>query len=99
MTSDQFITWLEGKLADVGVQKVVPDQAALQNAYRRAVRQRRVQAAIEEALAYIDDDEEMPIPDDLATRINEALDGSAHPWDRVLWTLVADGGLDAHGPR
>jgi DNA topoisomerase VI subunit B len=99
MTSDQFITWLEGKLADVGVQKVVPDQAALQNAYRRAVRQRRVQAAIEEALAYIDDDEEMPIPDDLATRINEALDGSAHSWDRVLWTLVADGGLDAHGPR
>jgi hypothetical protein len=88
MTSDQFIDWLEQKLADAGVQKVVPDRAALENAYRRAVRQKRVQAAIKEALAAIDEDEEIPIPSDLEARIWEQLDGSAQAWDHVLWDLV-----------
>jgi hypothetical protein len=90
MTSDQFIDWLERKLADAGVQKVVPDHAALENAYRRAVRQKRVQEAIEEALTYIDEDEEIPIPSDLEEQIREQLDGSAKAWDHVLWDLVAD---------
>jgi Protein of unknown function C-terminus (DUF2399) len=99
MASDQFIAWLEQKLADAGVQKVVPDQAALQNAYRRAVRQRRVQGAIEEAFTYLDAEEEIPIPDDLEEHIREVLAGSAHSWDRVLWKLVADRELEAQGPR
>ena len=90
MTSGQFLDWLEQKLAEAGVQKVVPDRAALENAYRRAVRQKRVQAAIEEALTYIDEDEEIPIPSDLEARIRDQLDGSAQAWDQVLWDLVAD---------
>jgi hypothetical protein len=90
MTSDQFITWLEEKLADAGVEKVVPDQAALENAYRRAVRQKRVQAAIEAALVNLDDGEEMLIPDDLDARIRAQLEGSAQAWDQVLWELVDD---------
>lgn len=90
MTSDQFITWLEEKLADAGVEKVVPDQAALENAYRRAVRQKRVQAAIEVARAAIDEDEEIPIPSDLEAQIREQLEGSAQAWDQVLWGLVDD---------
>jgi hypothetical protein len=90
MTSEQFLDWLEQKLADAGVQKVIPDQAALENAYRRAVRQKRVQEAIEEALTYIDEDEEIPIPSDLEERIQEQRDGSAQAWDHVLWNLVAE---------
>jgi hypothetical protein len=41
MTSDQLIAWLERKLAEIGVQKVIPDRDALANAYRRAVRQKQ----------------------------------------------------------
>jgi hypothetical protein len=90
MTSDQFLDWLEQKLADAGVQKGVPDQTALDNAYRRAVRQKRVQAAIKEALAALDENEEILIPSDLDAQIREQLDGSAQAWDHVLWDLVAD---------
>jgi DNA topoisomerase VI subunit B len=90
MTSNQFIVWLEQKLTAASVRKVVPDQAALANAYRRAMRQRRVQEAIDEAVRDIDENEEMPIPDDLEATIPEQLDGSAKAWDQVLWDLVAD---------
>jgi hypothetical protein len=94
MTSDRFITWLEEKLTDAGVQKMVPDHATLEKAYRRAVRQKRVQGAIEEALTSIDEDEEIPIPDDLEARIREQLNGSAKSWDQVLWNLVADDDIE-----
>jgi hypothetical protein len=93
MTSDQFLAWLERKLLEVGVQKVVPDQAVLEKAYQRAVRQKHVQEAIDEALTSIDEDEEIPIPGDLEARLRVALDGSAEAWDRVLWKLVAAGKL------
>jgi hypothetical protein len=89
MTSDQFIAWLEEKLTAAGVQKMVPDHATLEKAYRRAVRQKRVQEAIEEVLPGIDEDEEIHAPSDLEERIREKLDGSAQAWDQVLWDLVA----------
>jgi DNA topoisomerase VI subunit B len=95
MTSGQFMAWLERKLVEIGVQKVIPDRAALANAYRRAVRQNRVQEAIEEALTYIDEDEEIPIPNDLEARIREQLNGSAKSWDQVLWELAAEGEIEA----
>jgi DNA topoisomerase VI subunit B len=99
MTSDQFIAWLERKLAEVGVQKVIPDQPALEIAYRRAVRHKRVQAAIADALAYIDEDEEIAIPSELKARIQEKLNGSARAWDAVLWDLVADAAGAANDGR
>jgi hypothetical protein len=34
-TSTQFIAWLEGKLREHNVKKVIPDQATLERAYRR----------------------------------------------------------------
>jgi DNA topoisomerase VI subunit B len=94
MTSNQFIAWLQGKLAEVGVKKMIPDDEALVNAYQRAIRQKRIQEAIEDALGYIDEDEEVVIPDDLATCIQARLDGSAKAWDQVLWELVTDDARD-----
>ena len=35
-TPDQFVVWLESKLQEHGVTKVVPDDAALELAYRRS---------------------------------------------------------------
>jgi hypothetical protein len=88
MTSDQFIAWLERKLAEAGVRKVIPDQTGLANAYRRAVRQQRLEAAIEEALSDLDEDEEITIPDDLDGRIRAKLDGSVKAWDEVLRDII-----------
>jgi hypothetical protein len=96
MTSDQFIGWLERKLGEAGVQKVVPDQPALANAYRRAVRQQRVQEAIDEAVDRIaqEDENDISIPDDLQEHIREQLKGTAKCWDQVLWDLVTDEDLE-----
>jgi hypothetical protein len=99
MTSDQFVAWLEGKLDEVGVAKVIPDRDTLAHAYRRAVRRQQVQEAIDEAVARVKAmaDAEIVVPDDLTDRIREKLKGSAQSWDAVLWTLVADGEADADG--
>ena len=45
MTSGQFITWLEGKLDEHEVRKVVPDEEALAKAYLRARFHREVEQA------------------------------------------------------
>jgi DNA topoisomerase VI subunit B len=90
MTSNQFIAWLEGKLAAVGVEKLIPEREALENAYRRAVRQARVQQAIDDAIDNLEAEEDIPVPDDLADRIRDKLKGSARAWDDVLWDLVTD---------
>jgi hypothetical protein len=88
MTSDQFIAWLERKLADVGVKKVVPNRKALEKAYRRAVRQARVQQAIDATLEDLEEEGDIPIPENLAEQIHDKLDASAKSWDQVLWDLV-----------
>jgi hypothetical protein len=83
MTADQVIAWFERKPGEAGVQKVVPDQPALAKAYRRAVRQQRVQEAIDAAIASFEeeDDDAIPIPPDLEARIREKLKGTAKSWD------------------
>jgi hypothetical protein len=94
MTSNQFIAWLERKWAGVGVTKVVPDREALAKAYQHAVHQTRVQQAIDEAIANLDQPEERPVPENLADLIRDKLKGSARAWDDVLWDLVAHDEMD-----
>jgi hypothetical protein len=62
--------------------------AAVEKAYWREVRQRRVQETIEASLTDIDDEPDIPMPDNLKERIREKLDGSARSWDQVLWNSV-----------
>jgi hypothetical protein len=86
--SDEFIEWIEGKLQQHGIAKVVPDGDTLAGAYCRMRRQALVQAQIEEALAELDDEDderELPIPDNLISRITKRLkDKPALRWDAVL---------------
>jgi hypothetical protein len=88
MTSNQFLAWLEGKLAQVGVKKLVPKRQALARAYRWAVRQAQLQQAIDAARDALPTDAEIAIPEDLEDQIREQLDGSAKSWDQVLWDLA-----------
>ncbi|MBI1789589.1 MAG: hypothetical protein HYR60_18810 [Acidobacteria bacterium] len=48
-TSDQFVAWLDSKLVEHGVEKVIPDDGILEQAYRRAAAIRRYQKIIDEA--------------------------------------------------
>jgi hypothetical protein len=91
--SDEFIEWIEGKLKQHGVAKVVPDDATLADAYRRMRRQALVQARIDEVLAELEEEEAepLPVPDDLIAQIEERLsDDPALRWDAVLRDIAED---------
>jgi hypothetical protein len=53
-----------------------------------------VQEAIDAALADLEEEGEVAVPNDLEAQIREKLDGSDKSWDRVLWDLVTDEDLD-----
>ena len=87
MPSGQLLMWLKRKLAEVGVQKVVPEHDVLAKAYRRGLRL----AEMERQMAELDlpGDDEMPVPDDLEVLVRERL--AARPelaWDDVVFDLA-----------
>jgi len=90
MTSKQMLTWLEDKLQEHGVEKVVPDEATLAETYRRAVRLAEMQAAIDEIAAR--DDSDVQIPTGLAAMVRARLEEDrAAPWDRVVADIAREG--------
>ena len=89
MTSDQFVAWLERKLAEHGVEKVVPEGKVLRSAYRRARFLQRLDAAQTEFAEQIRRDA-VAAPGDLPRQIARLL--KLRPelsWDEVVWELAA----------
>jgi hypothetical protein len=78
MPSDIFIQWLETKLDEVGVTKVVPNHETLQTAYRRSYKYAILQDAIDRALSNIDN-ESVEIPENLKARVQAAIAGTDLP--------------------
>jgi len=88
MASDQFIDWLEGKLDDLGVEKLVPGEGVLAKAYRRAWRYALAQDAIDKAVRTVND-EAISVPHDLEQAVKEKLDDNPRrSWDEALFDLV-----------
>jgi hypothetical protein len=90
--SDHLVEWIERKLTEHGISKVVPDEKTLVEAYRRMRRQGVVQERIDKALEQLGEKKEAsPIPSDLRTRIDVEL--KARPekrWDDVLRNIADD---------
>lgn len=83
MDSATFIRWLEEKLKAHGVQKHVPAEVDLRQAWQRAWRIKELNKAITEAAAAIPDAPEPP--DDLDRLVTERLKKSpALAWDMAL---------------
>jgi hypothetical protein len=89
MTSDQFVDWIERRLAEHGVVKVIPPAETLVKAYRLATRTK----AINEELARIQEhihEGPIEIPDDLQDQVTAVL--AEHPelsWDAAVWKIVS----------
>jgi hypothetical protein len=88
--SRALVDWVEGKLKDHGVKKVVPADDVLADAYRRAFVRQSVRSAIpgliEQARRRL---EAAGVPDDLSGQVAAALaKKSAAPWDRVVARLA-----------
>jgi hypothetical protein len=87
MTSPQFVAFVERKLIEHGVAKIVPDQKLLVEVYAGIERGRRLEEAVEE-LDEIDMDDCKP-PKDLEQRVRKILE--KHPamrWDSAIERIV-----------
>ena len=92
--SDDLIKWIEKKLTEHGVEKVVPDTDTLEKAYRRTAKaaylNKRLDDLDEEATEHVAG---LTVPDDLADQVREELvddDGkpTTESWDGVIADLV-----------
>ena len=84
--SDKLVEWIEGKLQQYGVKKIVPGAATLEQAYRRAYQieaaQSRVREIMDEAAK---EAESARVPGNLAGTVRKRLKREpALPWDQVV---------------
>jgi hypothetical protein len=90
MTSRQFISWLERKLEENGVEKVVPDEETLGAAWSRAKRIAKIKDAIETIEAEVEEEAD-DVPKNLEKRVRKLL--KKHPtlsWDQALARIAVD---------
>jgi hypothetical protein len=86
MTSEQLIDWLERKLEENGVEKVVPTEEVLGEAYKRAVFRRALEVAATEVA------KELPtieVPAGLEERVREYLEENpTESWDEAVVAIL-----------
>lgn len=88
MTSRQFIQWLERKLVEQDVTKVVPDQKTLEQAFLEARKYAQLNRAIEQFLEGYEGD--AIAPENLKEQIAKAIEGTAKSWDAALEEIARD---------
>jgi hypothetical protein len=91
-TSPQFVQWLEAKLTEHLPKRLVPDDAILADAYRRALVTARLNHATEKLLeSATEKAKQAGIPSNLRRRMRKAMkDTPDEAWDSVLYGLVYD---------
>ena len=89
-TSDEFVNWLESKLEEHGISKVIPDAATLEYAYRRAAGLRRFRAILKNALHEVKRyASTLQVPDELGDCVKEELSKEpGQSWDQVIENLL-----------
>ena len=92
-TSDQLVKWIEAKLEQHGIRKVVPDNETLASAYRRAVEVVHLRKAIADATTKAKQiSAKSDIPANLREQVEtELAEEPATPWDQAVIDIV-DGG-------
>ena len=90
-TSDAFVVWLESKLKEQGVAKVMPDDTTLEIAYRRAVSVARYREVIDMATEEIQKGAAtIQVPRDLRAKLGRRLaKDRVQAWDDALESLVS----------
>ena len=90
-TSGDLIQWIECKLDEHGVKKIVPDRTTLESAYRRAMEIEHVERAMDEVAERIRERaEDVDIPDGLEQQVRQRLDEDpTRSWDDVVAELVS----------
>jgi hypothetical protein len=96
MPSDQFIEFLEKKLEENGIAKIVPDAGTLAKAYTMFVRSEKLRAAFDEAEEAVDSEEnDIEVPDDIAEQVTAILaKRPTIPWHQAVESLTYQNARD-----
>jgi hypothetical protein len=91
MTSRQFINWLEGKFAEVGVDKVVPKRETLAVAWKRSLMAAKVNEAVDRVREEFSKERRTkPMPRDIEEQVRDVLRRDPElPWDAALARIAA----------
>jgi hypothetical protein len=86
----QFTDWLEGKLTEHGVAKVIPEPATLDRAYRDTYESAWLNARIAELYGQVRQRaRDLDVPDDLANRVASLLANQPYlGWDSAVASIV-----------
>jgi len=89
--SADFIRWIEAKLQEHGIRKVIPDDDTLNAAYQRAMQIAMVNRRLPQVIAEAGQDAKTaPIPRNLVKSIEKQLQKHPEqPWDKAMAALVA----------
>jgi hypothetical protein len=89
MTSRQLVDFVERKLAEHGIDKVVPTKGELERAYRLFAHGRTAQEVIERELAKLNGSTNISVPGDLKERVAAYLkDHPATRWDDAVAAIL-----------
>ncbi len=90
MTSEQLVDWLKTKFDEHGVEKMVPDNQALEGAYQKARGLLSIKKRIEELVRSIEKEDSELVPADLTEAVFDQMkNGSqAKSWDAIIWELA-----------
>ena len=88
MTSEQLIEFIEKKLEEHGVEKVIPEEPVLKDAYKRAIYFQQMDNKCD-AIRRKMMKENIKIPDDLEKEVKEYLgENETESWDNAIWKIV-----------
>jgi hypothetical protein len=90
MTSRQFIDFIESKLAEHGVEKVIPQNAIIEEQARRLIEQRLARDTLAEMRQRLADlAASTPLPDGIEARVRDYLARhAALAWDEALAIII-----------
>lgn len=91
-TSEDFIAWIEVKLQEHGIKKVIPDADTLADAYRRAYLIASINRRVED---FVDDaqreSDEVAVPENLSGQVQQMIGKNpSRPWDAVLAEIAEE---------
>ena len=88
-TSEEFIAFVERKLTEHGVGKIVPTKAVLNTTYRTLAQGREVEKIIKRELRKLNGNRSVRVPSNLMQQVEDYLRRNpTHRWDKAVATLV-----------
>lgn len=90
-TSGDFVDWIEGKLKQHGIKKIIPDDETLTMAYQRAVFIAKVEERLDEILEEVGAEGEGPVPKRLKHTVRRRLKRTPEKsWDEIVTELAEE---------